>query len=286
MNEPLPTEWGLAPGEHQIYSDDDVRMEYRRIVNRIVNSTAKKSLMKKPFFVISTNVLCAEVETKYDSLPPEDRDLYLPLEITITKWNLMAAKEPSRKRQLITKHWMINPGNPPDKCRATSLEHRRVHKIDFDPDDENNPYIEKSFDKIAREINNFLAPDRTVYSLTLRHLRQDLGCLKWLNREVNYKMKPIRFLDLVDLYVVLVRYFKPEEGQAFGCGIAKWSLESFSESQMKQCDYHEDRLKEDAVNNETQFCTLSRSYSWSDKFLDDMIRFADIFGKEDEKNKS
>lgn len=275
---PIQSEWDVAPAEHQIYSNDEIKVTYRKNCKDIIDRTANKSLLKKPFFTISTNVLCADVDTKYERHPPEDRDIYLPLEISITKWSLMDAKVSSRLRKMTNKTWMINPGQATRGCISRAKEHgQKTHKIEFDPDDQENVYVEHDWSKVVKEINSFLATDRVVYSLQLKNVRQDLGCIKWLNREVNYKMKPIKFLSLVDLYVILIRHFSPEMGFFIGEGIAKYRMGYCCDPYGKMCIYHESRSKEDVENGQTAYCAQALSHGWTNKLLDDLKSSGNLF---------
>lgn len=269
-----PTEWQVAPAEFQLQNYDQHKIQYRASVESYIKPLNKKSIKKKAFFTISTNVLCAETKSSKESIPPVDRDIYQPLEISITKWSFTSAKDPVDRRILETKFWMINPGEP--TYRTAALDHKAYHKIDLDfKDTSESDYIENDLNKVVKEINSFLTAERLVFSLSLKYARQDLGCLKWLNRETGYRMKAIKVFSLEDLYIVIVRHLKPDT-QMMTQGIVRFRFDFQSDTYNTelQCAYH--RAKAKIEDGECRFCARCLSISYSNVIIDDVSNLADF----------
>lgn len=128
--------------------------------------------------------------------------------------------------------------------------------------------------KIIKEINSFLTADRTVFSIGLKHIRQDLGSIKWLNKKTGYKSKPIRFLSLEDLYVILVRSFTPPElGNKTGQGLARhrMTLTIGCLDPERQCPFH--RAKGKLTDGETSNCAQAVSSCFSEVLRKDIHDF-------------
>jgi len=266
--------WQVAPKQYEISNYDEPKLRYRKHVEQFINPLSLKSLRKKTFFTISTNVLCADISSSKDTIDPIDRDIYLPLEIAIVKWSLAEAKEPPESRELDAKAWMINPGPPTKGSNCYALEHKRSHKIDFDPNDQTqNTYIESDLSEVMKQINSFLSADRLVFSLTLKHVRQDLGSLKWLNRETGYRSKPIKVYSLQDLYVVMIRHFQPDLKSVIGYGMAEFRMEQSSDAYNSelQCSYHKAMSKNEG--GECRFCAKGLSIGWTSVLVDDVAKF-------------
>lgn len=267
--------WQVAPAEHEVSYYDDPKIKYRRYVENFIKPLPAKSVKKKTFYTIATNVLCADIWTSKDTIDPIDRDLYLPLEISLTKWSLQDGKSPRDTRELSTKVWMINPGPPVKLCNHAAMEHLKNHKIDFDyrsETRESNALIEEDLVKVMKEINSFLSADKTVFSQNILHIRQDLGVLKWLNRETNYKSKPILVYSLEDLYVVLAKFFNPDhDNTSMGQGIARHKLSNFNDSYNPdlQCIFHRVKTNNDDEGS-TSNCAQAISIGYSHVIIDDI----------------
>lgn len=275
----LAADWQTAPAEHEINNYDDFKIKYRKYTEEYVQSFNKKQLRKKAFFTISTNVLCADMDSSDTKFYNVDRDIYLPLEIAITKWCLLSQKEPTEDdkvaRPMKTQVWLINPGEPTRSCINKARDHSQKHKIDFDYGDiENNPYIETDLSKVMKEINNFLTSDRVVFSIQLKHVRQDIGSIKWLRRMSDVKCKPITILSLEDLYVSLSRTFaKPEEGKKIGQGLARHRMgNSITECYNPeiQCIFHQAKAQMDG--GETCYCANAITQSYSNVIVGDVSK--------------
>lgn len=269
-------DWQVAPAEYELANYDENKIEYRQYVQDFITALPKKSLKKKLFYTISTNVLCADIHTSKDTIDPVDRDIYLPLEIAITKWSLASGKEPTNERALDTRVWMLNPGPPPSGCRCFALDHIKNHKIEFDDWDKGqNTHIESDVNLIMREINSFLSADRTVFSTSLRNARQDLGSLKWLNQQTDKKSKPIRVYSLEDLYVVLARHFEPAVDPFVGQGIANFRLSCIENyDPVYHCKYHQTRAKLD--DGTTGNCARALAYLTSNKLIEDVFGYTKL----------
>lgn len=267
-------QWDVAPADHEIYSDETIKPLYRQAVADMLEGLTNKSLMKKPFFTIATNVLCPHIDTGAGDrdIGDANRDVYLPIEISITKWSIRDAKINRTDRKFETKHWIINPGPHNYHMGKYVRLHKPKHKIEFDEYDAESPYINNDLQAIAREINSFLTVDRMVFSQTLKHVRQDLGSLKWLNREMEYKLKPITVLNLVDLYVLLMRKFKPDL-EIMGQGPALHRLE-LTRSSRRMCRLHRDLFK---TGEETDNCAKALTISKSHRLLDDLKLIAELY---------
>jgi hypothetical protein len=276
----LMVDWQVAPGCHEISNYDDVKIKYRQSVENIIHNMAPRNLKRMPIITISTNVMCADIETSVSRsrphVEPIDRDVYFPLEICLTKSNVSEANKDREERNVKTLHFMVNPGPPPPNGSVQwSRDHKRHHKIDYENFRADDTYLTSDIRKIVKEINSFLTPERIVYSVELRNCRQDLGCLKWLNREANYIMKPVKVFSLEDLYVVLNRRLYPRlaQGNFFCQGVAKLRFERLDTYDPKiQCRYHQDRLKEDDEAS-TQYCAMAISQSRMHAILDDIFNF-------------
>lgn len=271
-----PMEWQVAPREHEIANYDEPKIRYRRYVEDYVKSIPNKTILKRSFYTISTNVLCADISTKAETLDPIDRDLYLPLEIAITKWCLNDGKTPIEERKQDTRVWMIDPGSPTSGSISYSLDHSKKHKIVLNHASRpTHEFLEPSTLKVIREINSFLPADRTVFSLDLRRIRQDLGCLKWLNRQAGSRSSPIKVYDLENLYVVLVRRFKPETQSSIGLGIAHLRMEHSSDpyDDKNHCKYHKKRTEEGEC---ICFCSRNLTFGWSNVLISDCQAMIDV----------
>jgi hypothetical protein len=277
--------WQVAPAGHELSNYDDAKIQYRESVQDIIHSLPAKSLKRFTFVIISTNVMCAAVETSVNQsrphVEPIERDLYYPLEICLTKCSVSDMNKTREERTLKTVFWMLNPGPPPaDGSVMWARDHKEeFHKIDYDKFRPNDTYIEKDIKKIVKEINSFLTPERLVFSTELRNCRQDLGCLKWLNRETNFIMKPVKVFSIEDLYVVLNRRMYPKLSQE--CHICQGVLRMrFQETADTydpelQCKYHQDKLREDDQAS-TGYCAKSMTVSWAHVILDDIYNFKAI----------
>lgn len=270
--------WQVAPEEALIVNSDKYKIEYRQNVENLISKISKKSLKKKTFVTICTNVLCAEIETSKDSIDPIDRDIYLPLEIAITKWSVAEAWKPEKERTYTKHFWMINPGSPPTGCRNHAREQKeKFHLIEFDKIDKlRDSYFETDLTKVMKEINAILTPDRIVFSQSLLHCRQDLGCLKWLNRETGYKTKPISVYSIEDLYVVLNRNLTDDKSvqDSICLGVAQHRLKSYDTyDSALQCDYHIDTVKEDS-SLECNCCAKAVATAYTIVILNDVSWFS------------
>lgn len=275
--------WQVAPAEFELANYDEPKSKYRNMTKEFLKPI--KKIRKKIFFTISTNVLCADTSSSKDTIDPIDRDLYLPLEISITKWCLADSEKPIATRNLETKVWMMNPGSPATSSLKAAREHKHKHKIDFDIQsgscDEQNPFVESDLSKIMKDINSFLGPDRTVFSIALKHVRQDLGSLKWLNKQTGYKSKPISVLSLTDLFVLLLRNINPNFQSCLSIAEYRLSCKSDSYNIEYQCDYHKNKCKNDE-EGETPHCAKALSQGYSNVMVDDI----NLFGYSDQPSKS
>lgn len=272
--------WQNAPAEHEIANYDSFQESYMTEVKNLIDALPVKSVKKKPFFTIAVNVLCADIHTSSESIDPIDRDLYLPLEITLTKWSIADGKNSMEERGLLSHTWMINPGRPPRNCNCYALEHRAKHKIDFDPDDSDDTYMQRDLNKVMKEINSFLGPDRTVYSIALENCRQDLGSLKWLNRETGYKSKPIKVYALEDLFVAIVRRLKPKCPEYWGRGLARYKMRINVDcvNERLMCDYHKTKASCDS-GDYCEHCASALSLSRSHVMINTIIEAVDPFAE-------
>ena len=270
-------DWQVAPADYEIANYDEPKARYRQYVEDFLATLPMKSLKKKTFVTISTNVLCAVTKSSKDTLDPIERDIYLPLEIALTKWSVAEADKSSEDRTLSTKVWILDPGAPPfGGSVGWAKDHKKLHKINYDKFKASDTYIERDLQAVVKEINGFLTPDRLVFSTQLRNCRQDLGSLKWLNRETNSKMKPIKVYSIEDLYVVLIRRMVPDcVLQAhIGQGIARYRMEYTSnlyENKVK-CQYHQDIVKEDP-DNDCGNCASAVAICYSQALLNDITYF-------------
>lgn len=283
--------WLNAPAEHELSNYDDQKIEFRQRVENFIKLLPLKSIRKKTFYTIVTNVLCADVESsrcdrngrEKDSI---EKDLYLPLEIALTKWSIMSKKNNSNDgdnfdendtikfSESNSKIWLINPGPPLRLCNTIAMVHAKKHKITFDYDDPENQniYVENDWDKIMREINQFLSADRTVFSKELKYVRQDLGSLKWLNLNVKQRVNPINVYSLEDLYVVLMRKFNGSSDIP-SQGIARFRLESNIDIHYDlklQCLYHSKKTEGEGSDSETRYCALALSRCYSNIIATDL----------------
>lgn len=271
-------DWQVGPTEIEIANYDKHKIAYRLDVENFVNKLAKKSIRKKNFFTIATNVLCYDKATYGDRHAPADRDIYPPLEIAIAKWSLANAREPIESRVMDSRTWMINPGRPTHLSHSDARAHREHHKIDFDPDDiEQNQFIEPNLKTIIKDINSYLSPDRLVFSLNLQRIRQDLGALKWLNRKTEGSLKPIKILSMLDLYVVLIRYFNPDAGKIYGQGLATFRMDHCSNSYETRmlCVYHKTKCKKS--EGECKNCAKALVQVQANIMIDDVVKFGKVF---------
>lgn len=278
--------WQVAPASYEIANYDEPKIKYRQAVEEMIHALPQRTLKRKTFVTISTNVLCADIETSVTKLRPDidpiDRDVYYPLEIALTKWAVSSSNKSWKERQLKTKFWMINPGKPPaNGCVGWSSDHRsKTHKVEYEYFKPSETYLEPDIRKIVKEINEFLTPDRTLFSTNLLNCRQDLGCLKWLNRETDYKMKPVKVFSIEDLYIVLIRRLLPEDQpKDFIClSMAELRISACVDTYNAdyQCPYHQDKQLEDDAD-ECRFCAKAMSEMWSHALMDDILLFTDIF---------
>lgn len=266
-------EWQVAPAEWELSSYDSHKIEYREHVKKYIQPLNNKSIRKKAFFTISTNVLCADIDSSKVYNGSFDRDIYQPLEISITKWTFKHGNEPVDERVLESKVWMINPGRP--LSASWALDHKAKHKIDLDPEDTDNEYVQKDLNKVIKEINSFLSADRLVFSINIKHIRQDLGCLKWLNRETEWKLKPIKVFSLEDLYIVVVRHLKPGQ-EGISSGPVSHRLEHASDTYNTKlhCSYHQ--AKSNIPDSDTCYCAKGISLTYSNVIIDDVKIVADL----------
>lgn len=274
-----PLDWQVAPAGYEIANYDKPKIHYREQVHNFIKPLSLKSLRKKSFITIATNVLCADIDTSKENIDPANRDIYLPLEIALTKWSLVEAKKANAKERLFKSSvWMINPGPPTRNSVCASRDHQAKHKIKFDLEDpDQNPYIETDLNKVMKELNSALLPDRTVFSLNLYNCRQDLGCLKWLNRATGYKTRPISVYSLEDLYVVLMRHIKPDTKKTIGQGLAHFRMEDCCDDYDTElhCDYHKAVANND--EGDCKYCALNLSVSHTNILLDDVTSFTSLF---------
>lgn len=271
--------WQVAPAEFEIANYDFPKITYRQSVEKLIDAVPKKSLKKKTFVTIATNVLCADISSSKDTIDPIDRDIYLPLEIALTKWSVSDSGKSIDERTHTTQAWIMKPGDPPKGCVNYAINHKGNHSIAYDKfDDEQDTFLELDLQKIIKEINSFLTPDRTVYSLSLKNCRQDLGSLKWLNRETGYKTKPINVYSLEDLYVVLIRSLSDDENLKLSIcqGLARHRMEFTSDTldPKMQCRYHKDRLSEDESSLN---CAKALTVGYTMVLLDDIRLCTEIF---------
>lgn len=277
-------DWQVAPAEHEINNYDHFKIDYRQQIKNFLKPLSAKSVRNMPFVTISTNVLCADPASSSETIDPIDRDIYLPLEIVLTKWSLSEAPKGRDERvKLKSNVWMVDPGRPVRNCNSQALDHKKLHKIDYDSISAGkDPLIEADLVKISKEINAFLTPNRTVFSIQLRHCRQDLGSLKWLNRETGYKMKPIQVFSLEDLYVCLMRY--PNFDQQFiGQGVARhqmYDCGNFYDPRL-QCKFHVLMAKQDS-DSDCGHCAKAVAECCTHKLMDDANLWSNLFqrGKE------
>lgn len=272
-------DWQVAPAEWEIVNYDEPKVRYRRLVESFLKPLPIRSLKKKTFVSIATNVLCADIPSSKDTVDPIQRDIYLPLEISLTKWSVADSNQPEEARKISTKVWMINSGRPLTGSNKYAADQRNLHKIDYGNIKPNDNYFRSDLPEIAKEINSMLTPDRTVFSVQLRNCRQDLGCLKWLNKEIGFKMKPIKVYSLEDLYVVLIRrMISEDQPKELICqGIARFRMEYTTNTYdaKTKCIYHTDSLKADG-ENDTGFCAKSMVECYSHVLLNDISYFTDF----------
>jgi len=265
-------EWQVAPPSYELNNYDQPKIDYRDKVQQIVNSVPIKNLKKKSFITISTNVLCADIETKRNP-DPADRDIYLPLEISLVKWNVRDYMKAPNERELKTYHWIVNPGDIPQGCVNYARDHRNKHLIERLSD--RDTYLEGDLDSIVSQINSVLLPDRTVFSLDIYRCRQDLGCLKWLNRVTGGKLKPVNVYSLQDLYILLIRTLAEDEEtrRSVSLGIARFRLNDSEHYDIeRQCNYHRDKLREDGSSS-CDCCARALSITHTSILLDDLKMF-------------
>lgn len=261
--------WQVGPAEHELANYDEAKIYYRQYVINLITPLAKKNLKKKGFVTISTNVLCADINTSAEDIEPIHRDLYLPLEISLTKWNLSAFKDDLSKQSVESRVWLINPGSPPLKCNCFAKDHYSKHMLDAFASSK----FTSDYNTVLKEINSFLTSDRVVFSSSLKHVRQDLGSLKWLNQHVNKRIKPIKVFSLEDLYVVLIRHLLQTDNQLYGQGLANLRLMcNDSHNPEYQCDYHKNNQAGASGN-----CAQSLSYHRSRALIIDVNNFTKLF---------
>lgn len=271
-------DWQVSPRESDWANYDEPHVEYREHVKNFLRGIPTKTLRKKAFFTISTNVLCADQDSSDDTLPPAVRDIYLPLEISLTKWSLSLGKIPIEDREILSKTWMINPGKPTRGSICISMDHAKLtHKIDIKPDDTDNPYVSYDLNKVVSEINQILTSERIVFSSTVRHIRQDLGCLKWLNIQTGSKTKPIRVYGIEDLFVCLIHRLKADCPYYIGRGLAMHklttSLNVYDPELM--CDYH--RVLAETDEGQCSCCASCLSISHSHVVIDNVCNFTGLW---------
>lgn len=275
----LKADWQVAPAEHEIVNYDESKIRYRKDVLSFIEPLAPKQLKKKIFYSISTNVLCADIKSSKDSvIEAVERDLYLPLEIAITKWSLNECLKPDDECFINTKCWLINPGEPPIGCRCFALDHKYKHKLEFDQHGDlgQNEHISNDLNEIMKELNSFIGPDRVLFSTSLRHVRQDLGSIKWLNSKLDKKCKPIKVYSIEDLYVALMRKLEPDFGCSIGQGFANHRLSCIDSYNPKYlCDCHKAiaQLPDGATNN----CGKAVSFLNARTIIDDVFDFTNLF---------
>lgn len=275
-------DWQVAPASHEISNYDDAKIHYRESVEEILHALPIKSLKRLTFVTISTNVMCADINTSVSQsrphIEPIDRDTYFPLEICLTKSSVSDISKSKEERTLKTVHWMFNPGPPPANGSVLwAKDHKeKTHKIDYEKFRPNDTYIETDLKKVIKEINAFLTPERIVYSVDLKNCRQDLGCLKWLNRKMNYIMKPVKVFSIEDLYVVLNRRLHPKlnQGNHICLGVTRLRFQESSDlyDPDLHCRYHRDKLKEDDMAY-TGYCAKAITECWTHALLDDIFHF-------------
>lgn len=281
--------WQVAPADWEIANYDEPKVRYRREVENFLEPLKLKSLRRKTFVTISCNVLCADIASSRETVEPIDRDLYLPLEIALTKWSTADHGLQHKDRQTNTTVWMINPGPHITGSYKYSMDQMERHKIDFKNIRQNDICFREDFAEIAKEINSMLTPDRTVFSTQLRNCRQDLGCLKWLNRAAQYKMKPVKVYSLEDLYVVLIRRLLPDDlpKEDVSQGIARHRMEFTTntyDSKFK-CDYHKNSVKT-SDDNDTRHCARALAECYSNVLLDDIDIYISSNSRDDSKESS
>lgn len=266
--------WQVAPSEPVLANYDDAKIEYRRSVEDLIRPIPRKSLLKKTFITISLNVLCADIDTKSPNLDPIQRDIYLPVEIALTKWNMAEREKPADERKFVTKHWIINPGRPTRNCVNRAIEHAsKTHKIDFEklaPDSNKDQHIEDDLNKVLREINSLLLPDRTVFSVSLRNCRQDLGALKWLVLQTGAKTSPIKVYSLEDLFVVVNRSLTTIDNDNICQGMASYLLHQTINpyEEDAKCEFHRELLRK--TEEDCGCCAKALAECSTNAFLDNV----------------
>lgn len=245
----LSTGWQVAPALYEIQHGDKHKIKYRKEVDERINSLPLKFVKKLPIIIISTNVMCADIRSS-QSDNPDEKDLYLPLEICLTKSCVSEANKEKSERVVKVAHWIINPGRPPATTVNDARDHVEQHKIEYEKFRPNDPFVETDLRKIVKEINAFLTPERMVFSRELRHCRQDLGSLKWLSDQVKKNngltMKPIKLFSLEDLYVVMLRRLYPQHDGTVCLGMAQMNfMRADYHDTNVQCSYHKARFIED-----------------------------------------
>lgn len=276
-------EWQVAPREHEIANYDEPKFRYRRHVENYIKSIPNKSILKRSFYTISTNVLCADISTKDENRDPIDRDIYLPLEIAITKWSINDGKIDIEERKQDSRVWFLDPGSPTSGSVSYSKDHSLKHKIELDGNNHRpvHQYIEPEPVKVLKAINSFLPADRTVFSLELKKIRQDLGCLKWLNQQGGYRSSPVKVYDLENLYVVLIRRFNPDARESIGLGVAHLRMEHSSDpwDDKNHCEYHK---KRNDAGECCRFCAKNLSRGWSNVLINDCLAMTEAAHEENQ----
>lgn len=271
----LMVEWQVAPPGKEAKSRDEHKFKYRRYVDEMIHAIPEKSARNTTFTTISTNVLGAEIDSSIlvnKDLTPIYSDIYLPLEIGLAKWSTSDAGKEKEERRVELRSWIIDPGKP--SSNNDTKYHQEKYKTVYDRISSRKADTEKDLEKIVKEINAFLTPDRVVFSHSLRHCRQDLGCLKWLNRQTG-GMKPIKVYSAEDLYVVLLRYlcFESDQPNDYICqGVARLRFGTSTNlyDLAGQCEYHQALPKEDE-SSECGNCAKAIAVGWCHVILDDLF---------------
>lgn len=261
-------DWQVAPTELQLANYDEHKITYRAHVEKMIQNISRGNLLKKTFLTISVNVLCPDSDSKSPNLDPIERDIYLPLEIALTKWTMADRDMDRSERNFKTRVWIINPGNPTVGNNVNSLSHIKFHKIDYKMLSKDDELVESDPKKVMADINSLLLPDRTVFSLTIKKCRQDLGALKWLNLKTGCKMKPINVYSLEDLFVVVNRRLAPDRNEHICLGVAQYVLNQINDSldDELKCEFHLKVARES--DEDCSHCARALAESSTHSFLD------------------
>lgn len=270
--EPSDTDWEPGPGEHDITHQDDVKIKFRKFTeDYLVQCKSIKDLFKKKFVNISTNVLCAVVDSDKEHIPNYIRDLYMPVELSVTKWSL-----DMEEKDYVVHHFMFHPGEPARNCRVEAQKHQPMHKITGIRDGPLDTPREK-YKEVLSTIYQLVSHDYTLFSMSIKHIRQDLGSIKWLVDQVcgpdgnRKKYKPLKIYSLQDLYICVAKrvgFFT----SIIGTKVAEKRLDStgYEYELDLLCHYHKQ------PEYETCNCTRANCMAKARKFTRDIKWFQTI----------